>query len=219
MNIHHHALMIIAVTGLFAAGCSKPVTEQSGPPPESAPQTGVTRSASLPNPSTPALPPDHPPISDPVAPRSAPHMEEQLTLTQIEERYRAATTLREKIKSMRKLVTSDDPQALATLGRMFHEEKDTQMREEFLDMILDIPGKEEDKLAVLASAVTPGQPVDIREFAIDIMIDFGSKNAIPILESLLKDNDASIRDSAQDAINVINNPKPAPPMTDDDDDE
>jgi HEAT repeat protein len=138
-------------------------------------------------------------------------------LEQIEDTYRTSTTLRDKIKAMRKLVNSEDQQAVLTVGRMFHEEKDVQMREEFLELLLDMPGKETDKLSVLATAIAPSQPLSVRELAIDIMVDLGSKNAIPVLETLLKDPSTSLREYAQDAIKEITNPTPPSTMSDKDD--
>jgi HEAT repeat protein len=131
-----------------------------------------------------------------------------VSLSQIEDQYRAATSLKEKIKTIRLLVNVRDEGTAVALGRMFHAEKDPELREEILETLIDIKGSEADKLSVLASAVASSQPAEIREVAIDIMIDLGSRNAIPVLQNLVNDPDTKIRDAAKDAIRQIQNPIP-----------
>jgi hypothetical protein len=206
---------ITAALGLaLVAGCSPSPSQQPAQPPPPPtenpsaklpePATPANPSAKLPEPATPKMPAGHPEIGLPPPTETA----KIPTLAEIEGQYRAATSLHDKIKAMRQLVHVRDDGAVEAVGRLFHEEKDLELREEFLETLLDMRGKEADKLSVLASAVSAGQPADTRELAIDIMIDLGSKNAIPVLENLVNDPDATIRDAAKDAIREIQNPTP-----------
>jgi hypothetical protein len=195
------ALAIAASFALFT-GCSKPANEPSAPTPSAPASSSTTK---LPEPTTlPKVPSGHPQIGLPPATEKVP----VVSLSQIEDQYRAATSLKEKIKTIRLLVNVRDEGTAVALGRMFHAEKDPELREEILETLIDIKGSEADKLSVLASAVASSQPPEIREVAIDIMIDLGSRNAIPVLQNLVNDPDTKIRDAAKDAIRQIQNPIP-----------
>jgi HEAT repeat protein len=124
-------------------------------------------------------------------------------LAQFEGAYTANTDLVSRIETIYKITDIGTADSIAVLGRLFHKEKDNELKSEILDSLFDIDGLDDRKAALLAAGVSADQPQEVRETAIDGLTDLEPKNSLPILQSLLSDQSEDIRDLAKDAIEQV----------------
>jgi HEAT repeat protein len=61
----------------------------------------------------------------------------------------------------------------------------------------------EETLAMLKLGTEKGLPTEVRQSAIDGLIDLEDQRVIPILNGLLNDPDEDIRDGAKDALEML----------------
>jgi HEAT repeat protein len=105
----------------------------------------------------------------------------------------------------------DSTEALQALARLFQGEQSSDLRVQILSTAADM-GDDDDqavknqKLNLYSSALTSGQPDDVRETAVDSMEQLDDPRTISLWQSLLKDPDEDIRDSAQAAVERYSQP-------------
>jgi HEAT repeat protein len=193
--------LILATLILGLAACSK--QEESAPAaPSPAPATPPQKVEPA-KPSTPAVAP---------APSKAP-FNAQASLESSENPAQAAAALENaytsnqdftaRVETIYKLSDAGTPQALAALGRLFHMEKDPDLKTEILDSLFDIDGQDEGKAALLAAGAGSDQPKDVRQSAIDGLEDVKPEIAMPILKTLTSDPDPDISEAAKDALESL----------------
>ena len=94
------------------------------------------------------------------------------------------------------------PQVAVALGTMLQEENSVDVKTDILDELgnLDDPAAFDQ----IVQGLSLSQPQEVRLEAIDALDMLGDKRAIPLLQQLLKDHDADIREAAGDAIDSLN---------------
>ncbi|MEY2519882.1 MAG: hypothetical protein QOF24_1641 [Verrucomicrobiota bacterium] len=90
---------------------------------------------------------------------------------------------------------------VATLGAMFAMENSIPVKLSILNEFYYI--QDPSVLEHVTAALSPNQPLDVRDEAISVVRDMGDQRAIPSLWPLLADPDDNIRDDAQGAIDAI----------------
>lgn len=118
----------------------------------------------------------------------------------LEASYVAKPEFTDRVQIIYKLSDAGTPDAIYALGRLFHAEKDPDLKVEIMDSLFDIDGQDDKKVALLAAGAGPDQPKDVRESAIDGLGDVDAQYALPILKPLANDPDEEIREQAKDAI-------------------
>jgi len=199
---------------LFMTACTK--TEEAPPPvpspvpPQSEstkPSPAATPPAAQPTgstPSTPSITAPTAPTAPPTAPSAAlPSGNAAQVAAAIETAYISNPEFNSRVEQIYKLADAGTPQAIASLGRLFHMEKETDLKTEIVDSLFDIDGQDDRKAALFAAAAGADQPKEVRESAIDGLEDIEAKYALPILQGLLADPDEDIRDAAKDAIEML----------------
>jgi hypothetical protein len=195
-------------------GCSK--TEEEPAPPVTPPVKKSTPAPPTdsvkPKPTTPAVrptvPPSKsvmPPLTKPVAP-PAPTLspaEAAREIAALESTYVATPDFSKRVQTIYKISDLGTPEAITVLGRLFHQEKDSDLKTEVIDSLFDIDGLDERKIAILTAGAGADQPKNVRESAIDALGDIEAKYALPILQSLASDPDEDIRDAAKDQIEML----------------
>jgi hypothetical protein len=121
----------------------------------------------------------------------------------LETGYISSPDFNARVETIYKLTDLGTAQAISSLGRLFHMEKDPDLRTEMLDALFDIDGQDENKAALLAAGAGPDQPKEVRLSAIDALEDVDAKLALPILRSLASDPDPEISDTAKSAIEML----------------
>lgn len=199
----------LALVGL--QGCTKQETEVTPPavtPSPANPSTGqkpsthqtgstvpLTQLAPNSKPATPAAP-----VED--FDKMSPPQQLQY-LAKMEGAYQASADLSTKIHILYDISGTGAPAALDSITRMFQAETDSEMKQQMIDSLDDVDGENDRKLMVLTAGIQSNQPQEVRESAIDSLVDLEDARAIAILQGLLNDSNADIREAAQDAIDQL----------------
>ena len=124
-------------------------------------------------------------------------------LAVLEKEYAATTNRDERLDAMMDISEQPGPEAVRALARLFQFETDTDLKVDLLDSLLGIEGQVEEKLKMLTLGTAKGLPGEVRQSAIDGLIDLDDPRVIPVLNGLLNDPDEEIRDSAKDALEML----------------
>ena len=124
----------------------------------------------------------------------------------LEKEYLATTNTDTRLDLMMDIAEMPGPDAVKALTRLFEQEKDMDLKVDLLDSLLGIEGAKEEKLIMLTMGSRQGLPAEVRQSAIDGLIDLDDQRVIPILNGLLNDPDQEVREGAQDALEMIQTP-------------
>jgi len=150
------------------------------------------------NPATTGRPPlTVQPLIEPLedaAPKPLPVMEKE---------YFTATNRDVRLDLMMDIADTSSADAVKALTRLFEAETDADLKVDLLDSLLGIEGFKEEKLIMLTLGARQGLPTEVRQSAIDGLIDLDDQRVIPVLNGLLNDPDEEIREGAKDALEMI----------------
>jgi hypothetical protein len=196
---------------VIVSACSK--SEETPAPtlpePSAKSEPAKTSSTIAPAPSEPAAKSAPPP--QPFAPATPmPAGSAAQVAATLENAYITNPDFNSRVEQIYKLTDAGTPQAIASLGRLFHMERDNDLKTEILDSLFDIDGQDERKAALFAAGAGADQPKEVRQSAIDGLEDIEPKYALPILQALVGDPDEDIRDAAKDAIEMLQAQQPTP---------
>ena len=121
----------------------------------------------------------------------------------LEKEYAATTNRDERLDLMMDIAEVSSPESVKALTRLFEVETDPDLKVDLLDSLLGIEGFNDEKLIMLTMGARQGLPSDVRQSAIDGLIDLDDQRVIPILNGLLNDPDAEIREAAKDALELV----------------
>ena len=121
----------------------------------------------------------------------------------LEKDYAATTNRDERLDIMMDIAEMPGPESVKALTRLFEAEKDTDLKVDLLDSLLGIEGFKEEKLIMLTMGARQGLPTEVRQSAIDGLIDLDDARVIPVLNGLLNDPEEEIREGAKDALEMI----------------
>ena len=133
------------------------------------------------------------PLEDP-APKPLPVMEKE---------YFTSTNRDVRLDLMMDIADASSAESVKTLTRLFEAETDTDLKVDLLDSLLGIEGFKEEKLIMLTLGARQGLPNEVRQSAIDGLIDLDDRRVIPVLNGLLNDPEEEIREAAKDALEMI----------------
>ncbi|MEI6085599.1 MAG: HEAT repeat domain-containing protein [Verrucomicrobiota bacterium] len=188
-------------------GCSK--TEEVPPEPVTPPVKQAVPpkpvGTTMPKPAPVTAKPNTPPVSRPAGLLPAPltPADAAREVAALEAGYIANPDFSKRVEAIYKISDLATPEAITVLGRLFHMEKDPDLKIEVIDSLSDIDEMDDRKIAILTAAAGADQPKDVRESAIDGLGDLEPKYALPILQSLVNDSDEDIRDAAKDQIEQL----------------
>ncbi len=149
----------------------------------------------------------NPTIPVPLVPNDPTALETK-TLPVLEKEYVATTNRDTRLDLMMDIADAPGPDAVRALTRLFQIETDPDLKVDLLDSLLGIEGQVEEKLKMLTLGAEKGLPTDVRQSAIDGLIDLDDQRAIPVLNGLLNDPDEEVREGAKDALEMLQS-KPA----------
>jgi hypothetical protein len=129
--------------------------------------------------------------------------QETKPLPDLEKSYLATTNREDRLDLMMDITDWPGPETVKTLTRLFQSETDPELRVDLLDSLLSVEGSVDEKLAMLTLGTAKGLPTEVRQSAIDGLIDLEDQRVIPILNGLLNDPDEDIRDGAKDALEML----------------
>jgi len=121
----------------------------------------------------------------------------------LEKNYLVTTNRDDRLDIMMDIAENSSAETVKALTRLFEAETDPDLKVDLIDSLLGIEGFKEEKLVMLAMGAKNGMPDDVRQSAIDGLIDLDDRRTIPILNGLLNDPNEMIREAAQDALEMI----------------
>jgi len=199
-------LQTIVVSALALAmaalvGCSKPAPEETPAKPVTGKKIEFPGPTNLVSAQTAVSVPDAAATSAPAAaPQEDSPEETAAQVKQFETDYQNTPDFQKRVVIIYNLSSVDSPDTIDSIGRLFLNEKDKELKIELVNSLLDIDGQNDKKLAILSTAVRGDQPKDVRLEGIDGMGDTEDKRAIQVLQGMLTDPDEDIREAAQDTI-------------------
>jgi HEAT repeat protein len=121
----------------------------------------------------------------------------------LEKDYLTSTNRDARLDIMMDIAENSSAETVKTLTRLFEAETDPDLKIDLLDSLLGIEGFVDEKLIMLTMGARQGLPNEIRQSAIDGLIDLDDRRVIPVLNGLLNDPDEEIREGAKDALEMI----------------
>jgi len=215
------SVTVLGVAVLAASGCSKKGSEQVSPP---LPPPSMTITATTP---PPPLPPPPTAAQTTTAVQTAAaqaataaaataaddESPAQLAakVKQLEADYQRETDFQKRVAIIYDLSSTESPDTIDALGRLFLNEKDQELKIELVNSLMDVDGQNDKKLAILNSALRADQPKEVRLQAIDGMGDVEDKRGIQVLQVYANDPDEDIRDAVKDTIDQLETAVAEPP--------
>lgn len=120
-----------------------------------------------------------------------------------EKSYRSATGFDDRFEAAIQIGQVGTPEAVLALARLFREERDKDLRVELVNALIGIGGCKEERLEFLKLALPPEQPAEVREAAIDGLVDLEDARALPLLRGLFDDPDPAIRTLARQSHELV----------------
>ncbi len=216
--------------GIFACSKSKPPEEPSPAAPPSSNQTVAAPASRVVPPvlgrpaSTNALPvrvttntPSSPNITnmplseatntirtagDPASPRAATPQQIQHLAT-LEKNYFAASSFDDRFDVALAIGKTGTAEAVKTLEKLFRVEKDSELRTELINALIDIGECKEEKMDLLRLGIAAEQAAETREAAIDGLIDLVDPRGLPILKEMTNDPNEQVRAVAKHALALL----------------
>jgi len=188
------------------------ISEAATPPRGTAPQVAVNPSQSVTSTATPPAPAmqqvtriPQPPGQGTIVvsgvepdPDAAPK-----PLPVLEKSYLATTNQEERLDILMDIADTPSAESIKTLARLFSAESDAELKIDLLDSLLAIDGFKEEKLDMLKLGVRPGLPIEVRQSAIDGLIDLDDPRVIAVFNGLLNDPEEEVREAAKDALEML----------------
>jgi hypothetical protein len=128
----------------------------------------------------------------------------------LEKDYATATNRDTRLDIMMDIAEIPGAESVKALTRLFEAETDLDLKVDLLDSLLGIEGFKDEKLIMLTMGARQGLPSEVRQSAIDGLIDLEDPRAVPILNGLLNDPDPEIREGAKDALEILQSEPPTP---------
>jgi hypothetical protein len=128
----------------------------------------------------------------------------------LEKDYASATNRDTRLDIMMDIAETPGADSVRTLTRLFEVETDGDLKVDLIDSLLGIEGFKEEKLIMLTMGARQGLPTEVRQSAIDGLIDLDDARVIPVLNGLLNDADPDIREGAQDALEMLQSAQTQP---------
>jgi hypothetical protein len=121
----------------------------------------------------------------------------------LEKDYLTTTNRDTRLDLMMDIAENSSAETVKALTRLFEAESDTDLKIDLLDSLLGIEGFTDEKLIMLTLGARQGLPSEVRQSAIDGLIDLDDRRVIPVLNGLLNDPDEEIREGAKDALEML----------------
>jgi hypothetical protein len=194
-------IALVAILGWLLPGCSKP----KPPAPE---ETATTNRPTVPSPA--AVPGANTPgarLSDPTnqpspattnpatAEASAPGLAARMAA--LKQEYRTAKTFDDRFEVAVRIGESGTAEAVTSLEELFRDEPDKELRVELINALIGLSGAKEERLRFLQRALAPSQPAEVREAAMDGLVDLEDARALPLLQGMCNDPEPKLQDLAR----------------------
>ncbi len=107
--------------------------------------------------------------------------------------YRAAREFDDRFEAALRLGQVGTPEAVVALEDLFRNEPVKELRVELINALIGISGCKEERLRLLKLGVAADQPFEVREAALDGLVDLEDARALALLKGLSDDPDEKVR--------------------------
>ena len=150
--------------------------------------------------------PLQPPVEGPVSalPGRSPKVEPARGVDAIANAYAAESDEGKRRELIWEMLEAPPADGIAGVGRLLESEKRASLRVELFDSLDSFPGFESEKLRIVARELSTQRAVgEVRDAAIDALLNIQHRDAIPVWEALAAGGDEEIRDVANAAIAAL----------------
>jgi hypothetical protein len=189
---------VVAAWLVLHTGCSKsskdgqdsvPTTNLAKPP--FAAQATQVNPATTVSPALSNNPAVSSPTNTPVAPDGTSAPAQQVAA--LKGQFGKATTFDDRFDLALQIGAVGTAEAVATLEQLFREERDKDLRVELINALMGMTGCKDERLRFLQAGLLPDQPLEVREAAMDGLVDLQDARALPLLAGLLNDPNPKIQ--------------------------
>lgn len=115
--------------------------------------------------------------------------------------FESSTDEARQIEIVYQLAMNRAPPARASLDRIYHRTPNPQLKIEIVQSLSFIESEDfEPSLTLLAEAIAPEQPAELRQAAIGTLRDLNHPKTLRVWRTVLADADPEIREAAQQAV-------------------
>ena len=130
-------------------------------------------------------------------PANAAASERSQRLATLEKKYQAAQSFDDRFDVVLAIGKVGNAEAVQMLEQLFRTEKNSEVRTELINALIDIGGCKDEKLALLRQGIAADQAADTREAALDGLVDLVDARALALLKELTTDPNEQVRSVAQ----------------------
>lgn len=193
-------LVIFPVLLLGLAGC-----DPSQSPPTASPKPLSSPVVSTPPPDDRFLTPPSPPANVPAPVPTAdlqPADEPVPEPSELARKFHAATDPQERGEIVDSLWEIDTVASIETIRQLFLTERDSDVKVDMIAGLTDSPKPEtrQSRFGLIAAAVLPNQPKEVREIAMQMLVDFEDPRTLTLLQQYSRDPDPEVSDAAKEAL-------------------
>ena len=124
-------------------------------------------------------------------------------LPELEKNYLATTNQEERLDILMDIADTPSAESIKALTRLFAAEKEPELKIDLLDSLLAIDGFKEEKLEMLKLGLNASLPIEVRQSAIDGLIDLDDPRVVGVFNGLLNDPEEEVREAAKDALEML----------------
>jgi hypothetical protein len=117
--------------------------------------------------------------------------------------YRAAQAFDDRFEAAIRLGEVGTAEAVAGLEELFRAEPNKELRVELINALIGIGGCKEERLRFLKLGVGADQPFEVREAAMDGLVDLEDARALALLKGLSEDPDEKVRALARQSRDLL----------------
>jgi hypothetical protein len=121
----------------------------------------------------------------------------------LQSQYRAAREFDDRFEAAIRLGEVGTAEAVSALEELFRTEPAQELRVELINALIGISGCKEERLRFLKLGVAAGQPSEVREAALDGLVDLEDARALALLKELRDDPDEKVRTLARQSHDLL----------------
>jgi HEAT repeat protein len=118
-------------------------------------------------------------------------------VAELARQFRASTNFDDRFEALLSIGEVGTAEAVTALEGLFREEQDKDVRVELINALIGITGAKDERLRFLELGTRADQPREVREAAMDGLVDLEDARALPVLRSLFSDSDPNVRNLAR----------------------
>jgi HEAT repeat protein len=122
------------------------------------------------------------------------------TAISLQQKFLSTSDALERKNIIHALGDLDTDDAMDIICRLFQVEREEEVKVDMLETIEQMEVESGRKIPIMAAAIQPDQPQEVRETGIDVLADFDEPGATQLLQNLLNDPNPDIREAAKEAL-------------------